>query len=207
MRKQHSGGSIADEGCCWLSKSEAWALTSLASSSACTPAAAATHAASAATDSTMDQRSSWSLAQLEVAGHPLQLLSAAPPCLQLRRVTTYKTPCATSADCIVCRLHRLLAAPTGGAALQGGRPGPAHLLALQHVVVQGDLVDGDVGGHRALDPLEVLVHRVVGLLVQPVVRPALETSLGFRPTSGHLKAPDSPPGAAPCTASGAACSW
>ena len=53
-------------------------------------------------------------------------------------------------------------------------PGCAHLLALQDVVVQRDLVQGDVFGRWALDVLEVLVHRVERLLVQPVVRPVLE---------------------------------
>ena len=54
------------------------------------------------------------------------------------------------------------------------RAGFTHLLALQHVVVQHNLVDGDADGHWSLDPLEALVHRMKRLLVQPVVRPAVQ---------------------------------
>lgn len=49
------------------------------------------------------------------------------------------------------------------------RKGSTHLEALQDIVVDGDLVQGDIVVPIAVHPLEVLVHGVEPRLVAPVM--------------------------------------
>lgn len=62
-----------------------------------------------------------------------------------------------------------------GTLTPGTRSSAAHLLALQHVVVQCNLVHGRRSIRWAVHPLEVLVHRVHAVGEVEVVRPASRT--------------------------------